>query len=59
MVVTLNIASYGVDHVLIDNGSSLDVLFYDILKMDILPTLIGEMYETLTGFLGDQCLSRG
>ena len=32
MVVTLNIKNYDVHHILIDNESSIDVLFYDALS---------------------------
>lgn len=36
LVVILNIANYDISHVLVDNGSSIDVLFYDtLLKMNI------------------------
>lgn len=37
MVMTLNITNYDVHHVLIDNGSLMDVFFYNtLLKISIL-----------------------
>lgn len=53
IVVILNIANYDVDCMLVDKGSSVDVLFYDtLLKMGNLPTLLGGMCGPLSRFLG-------
>lgn len=41
VVISLNIFNYDVNCVLVDNESSVDILFFDaFLKMDISPTLL-------------------
>ena len=54
IVITLNIADYDVRHILIDNGSSTDVLFYDASsKMSILGDRLGHVNSPFVGFTGD------
>lgn len=51
MVVTLNINNHDMDCMLVDNRSSLDVLFYvALLKMGILPIVLEEIYGPLLDF---------
>lgn len=53
MVISLKIANNDVNCILVDNGSSMDVLFYDVfLKMGI-STLFKEAYGPLSGLSGD------
>lgn len=54
MVVTLNIDDYDVHRVLVDNGSSIDVLFYDALvRMNICHEQLERFDALITGFLGE------
>ena len=54
MVVSLNIANYDVCRVLIDNESSVDVLFDDAFsQMDISLDRLGQLDSPLMGFIGD------
>lgn len=60
MVVTLNIAIYDVDRMLVDNRSSMDVLSFDaLLKMNIASILLGRMCGPLIGFSRDPMLVEG
>lgn len=44
IVITLNIINYDVNLVLVNNGSSMDVTYYDaLLKINILPIQLKEM----------------
>ncbi|KAK6153353.1 hypothetical protein DH2020_012992 [Rehmannia glutinosa] len=54
MVVSLTIANYEVKRVLVDNGSSADILFYDAFeKMRIGRELLKPMKTPLVGFTGE------
>lgn len=50
LVVAMNIANYNTNRVLVDNGSYVDVLFYNaLLKMNILPIQLKGTCRPLTG----------
>ena len=52
VVVNLNIANYDVRRILIDNGSSTDILFYDaFLKMGISTDRLGKIDFPLIEFI--------
>ena len=54
VVVSLNIADYDVRRILVDSGSSVDILFYDtFLKISILVGRLGPINSLLVGFTGD------
>ena len=54
VVISLNIADYDVCHVLIDNGSSTDVLFYDAFsKISVPNDHLRSMNSPLVGFTDD------
>ena len=60
MVVTLNIKNYDVCHILIDNRSLIDVLFYDILSQKNVPQEWMEQLDTpLVEFIRDAVLVEG
>ena len=59
-MISLTIANYDVKHVLVDNGSSTDVLFYEAFQKMNLPTQkMGKMTTPLVGFTGDTVLVEG
>ena len=54
VVISLNIANYDVGHILVDNESSTDVLFYDIFfKISIPDSQMGPLNSPLVGFIRD------
>ena len=54
VVVSLNIADYDVHRILVDSGSSADILFYDAFsKMSIPDGRLGSISSSLVGFTGD------
>lgn len=60
MVVTLNIANYNVHHMLVDNGSLMNILFYNaLLKMNIPLEQLEEMDASIMGFFGELVLVEG
>lgn len=60
MVKSMNITNYDVNHVLVDNECSVDVLFYDALsKMGISSALLKGAYRPLSESPGSRYRSRG
>lgn len=54
MVATMNIDNHDVNHMFIDNGSFVDILFYEtLLKMNISPAQLEGTYTPIKGFLGE------
>ena len=54
VVIFLNIVDYDLCHILVDNGSSTNVLFYDTFsKMFLLNNHLGPVNSPLVGFIGD------
>ncbi|XP_073106888.1 uncharacterized protein [Elaeis guineensis] len=54
VVVSLNIANYEIHRILVDNRSSIDILFYDVFsRMPILDGHLGPISSPLVGFTGD------
>ena len=57
-MVALNILNYDVCHILIDNESSTDILFYDIfLKMRIPIDQLEKIDSPVVGFIGDEVIT--
>ena len=60
VVVSLNIVNYDVCYILMDNRSSIDVLFYDAFsKIDIFLDWLGRLDFPFVGFTGDAILVKG
>ncbi|XP_052735490.1 uncharacterized protein LOC108328707 [Vigna angularis] len=60
MVITANIARYDVSKVLIDQGSSVNILFWSTFKkMDLSEDLIAPFNEQIVGFSGERVDTRG
>lgn len=60
MVITTKIARYGVSKVLIDQGSSVNILYWKtFLQMDIYEDLIVPYNEQIVGFAGERVDTRG
>ena len=56
----LNIINYNIHHLLIDNESLIDILFYDVFsKMNIFSDQLGKLNISLIGFTGDTILVEG
>ena len=54
VVVSLNIANYDIRRILVDNGSSADILFYDAFsRMSFLDSHLMPISSPLVGFTGD------
>ena len=59
-VVSLDIANYDVYWVLVDNKSSVDILFYDaFVRMNLYSKLLIKRNTPLIGFLGTMILVEG
>ncbi|XP_017423558.2 uncharacterized protein LOC108332762 [Vigna angularis] len=60
MVITAEIARYDVKKVLIDQGSSVNILYWTtFLKMDLSEDLIAPFNEQIVGFVGERVDTRG
>ncbi|XP_014497027.1 uncharacterized protein LOC106758609 [Vigna radiata var. radiata] len=60
MVITVEIARYGVSKVLVDQGSSVNILYWKTFQqMDISEDLIVPFDEQLVGFAGEQVDTKG
>lgn len=60
MVVILNITNYNLHRMFIDNGNSIDVLFYDaLLKLNILLGRLERVNALISGFSGEPILVEG
>ncbi|GAV71192.1 hypothetical protein CFOL_v3_14686 [Cephalotus follicularis] len=60
MVVTLTVANFEVNRVLIDNGSSTDIMFYDIFeKLKLGTNRLKPMDSPLCGFSGERVHEEG
>ena len=60
VVVSLNIADYDVHRILVDSGSSTNILFYDAFsKISIPDDRLGPISFALVGFTGDAMLVEG
>ncbi|KAL0411758.1 UNVERIFIED_CONTAM: hypothetical protein Slati_3765500 [Sesamum latifolium] len=60
MVIKMDIASYAVHKVLVDNGSSADINFRDVLKkMDLDMMQLNQVHTPLVGFGGSEVISLG
>ena len=60
VIVSLNIANYDVRRILVDNGSSADILFYDAFsRMSILDGPLRPISSPLVGFTGDAVPTEG
>lgn len=53
MVVTLNIADYDVHRMLVDNGSLVDILFYNAFSRVGIPPERLEVAASISGFSGE------
>ncbi|KAL0312171.1 UNVERIFIED_CONTAM: hypothetical protein Sradi_5616400 [Sesamum radiatum] len=60
MVVKLDIANFSVHKVLIDNGSSTDIIFWDVIKrMGLEDSKLSPVQTPLIGFRGSEVASMG
>ncbi|XP_014523893.1 uncharacterized protein LOC106780154 [Vigna radiata var. radiata] len=60
MVITMEVARYGVSKVLVDQGSSVNILYWKTFQqMDISEELIVPYNEQLVGFAGERVNTRG
>ncbi|XP_017411652.2 uncharacterized protein LOC108323671 [Vigna angularis] len=60
MVITANIARYDVGKVLVDQGSSVNILYWSTFqKMDLSEDLIAPFNEQIVGFSGERVDTRG
>ncbi|XP_047163972.1 uncharacterized protein LOC124833515 [Vigna umbellata] len=60
MVITANIAWYDVSKVLVDQGSSVNILYWSTFqKMDLFEDLIAPFNEQIVGFSGERVDTRG
>ncbi|XP_017428565.1 uncharacterized protein LOC108336606 [Vigna angularis] len=60
MVITTEIARYDISKVLIDQGSSVNILYWTtFLKMDLSEDLIASFNEQIVGFAGERVDTRG
>ena len=60
VVISLTIANYDVKHILVDNGSSTNVLFYAVFsRMDLSKYRLCEVSTPLIGFTGDSVQVEG
>ncbi|XP_014523756.1 uncharacterized protein LOC106780034 [Vigna radiata var. radiata] len=60
MVIDIEVARYRVSRVLVDQGSSVNILYWKIfLQMDILEDLIVPYNEQIVGFVGERVDTRG
>ncbi|KAL2232085.1 UNVERIFIED_CONTAM: Retrovirus-related Pol polyprotein from transposon [Sesamum indicum] len=60
MVIKMDIANYQVHKVLIDNGSSVDIIFSDVLrKMDLRDVKLKAVRTPLVGFGGNEVIPEG
>ncbi|KAL2251241.1 UNVERIFIED_CONTAM: Retrovirus-related Pol polyprotein from transposon [Sesamum indicum] len=60
MVIKMDIANYQVHKVLIDNGSSVDIIFSDVLrKMDLGDVRLKPVRTPLVGFGGNEVIPEG
>ncbi|KAL0379008.1 UNVERIFIED_CONTAM: hypothetical protein Sradi_3206300 [Sesamum radiatum] len=60
MVIKLDIANFSVHKVLIDNGSSADIIFWDVLKgMGLEDSSLNPVHTLLVGFGGSEVASMG
>lgn len=54
VVISLNIESCDIHHILIDNRSSIDILYYNaFIKMNISSDRLGRVDSPLVSFIGD------
>lgn len=54
VIITLNMENYDIHRILVNNGSSTDVLYYDaLLKIGISPEQLVRMSFLLVGFMED------
>lgn len=60
MVVTAEITRYNVSKLLIDQGSSINILYWtNFLKMDLSEDIIASFNEQIVGFMGERVDTRG
>ena len=60
LVIRIDVGNYELSHIMIDTGSSVDVLFYDAFKrMGHLDSELQGRKTSLTGFAGDTTFSLG
>lgn len=60
MVITARIARYNVDKVLIDQGSSVNILYWTTFeKMELLEDMIAPFNEQIVRFVGERVDTRG
>ncbi|KAL0444303.1 UNVERIFIED_CONTAM: hypothetical protein Slati_2153000 [Sesamum latifolium] len=60
MVIKLDIANFSVHKVLVDNGSSADIIFWDVLKkMGLEDSKLSPVHTPLVGFGGSEVASMG
>ncbi|XP_011076537.1 uncharacterized protein LOC105160757 [Sesamum indicum] len=60
MVIKMDIANYQIHKVLIDNGSSIDIIFSDVLrKMDLKNVRLKPVRTPLVGFRGSEVVPEG
>ncbi|KAL0373878.1 UNVERIFIED_CONTAM: hypothetical protein Sradi_3303500 [Sesamum radiatum] len=60
MVIKLDIENFAVHKVLVDNGSSADIIFWDVLKrMGLEDSVLSPVQTPLVGFGGSEVVSTG
>ena len=58
--MTLKVSNYDIHHVLIDNGSSMNILFYDsLVQINLILIQLKKLSSPLVGFAGNTVSAEG